>query len=250
MRRSVSTWVSSVLVDPEPVGVPHLAHDPLARHRAAGVWRRAARAGRTPWAVARAPRRRAMRARAPRSTPTPPARSGSSGAWCAGSARATQVRPNAGQQLREPERLDEVIVSTGIEPGDDVELLVARRDDQDRQLRPAPRSCRHTSMPSAKRGKPRRVSAAVAWSRTARVPLTSVSAVAPACPSARSRLSTTGSSSLMTRSVRQRARATPRARTACACCRDRRGPAAAGPRALRSASPVRRTDRRDRRRRA
>ncbi len=42
---------------------------------------------------------------------------------------------NARQQLGEPERLDEIVVGAGVESGDDVELLIARGEDQDRELR-------------------------------------------------------------------------------------------------------------------
>ena len=46
-----------------------------------------------------------------------------------------------GQQLRELEGLDEVVVGACVEPRDDVELLIAGREDENRQLgtrRPEP----------------------------------------------------------------------------------------------------------------
>ena len=48
--------------------------------------------------------------------------------------RAAQVRADAREELRQPERLDEVVVGAGIQSGDDVELLVACRDDEDGEV--------------------------------------------------------------------------------------------------------------------
>ena len=78
-------------------------------------------------AAPRAARRRGRRA-------TSPAASGSAALAPVGRRGAAQVRAHAREQLGEPERLDEVVVGAGVEPGDDVELLVARGEDQDRQL--------------------------------------------------------------------------------------------------------------------
>ena len=49
---------------------------------------------------------------------------------------AAQVRANAGEQLGEPERLDQVVVGAGVQAGDDVELLVAGGEDEDREVGP------------------------------------------------------------------------------------------------------------------
>ena len=117
----------------EPLGVPDLAHDPLAGHDASGIADQQRqqvellRAQRELVAVAPRPARadidrhrarpQRLRLRHRRVLGHP-----------------AQVGAHAGQQLREPERLDEVVVGAGVEAGDDVELLVARREDQDRQL--------------------------------------------------------------------------------------------------------------------
>ena len=50
---------------------------------------------------------------------------------------APLVRAHAGEELGEPERLDEVVVGARVEPRDDVELLVARGEDENREIRPA-----------------------------------------------------------------------------------------------------------------
>ncbi len=47
---------------------------------------------------------------------------------------AAQVGADAGEQLGEPERLDQVVVGAGVEAGDDVELLVAGGEDEDGQV--------------------------------------------------------------------------------------------------------------------
>jgi hypothetical protein len=44
------------------------------------------------------------------------------------------VRPHAGQQLRQPERLDQVVVRAGVQAGDHVELLISRGEHQHRQV--------------------------------------------------------------------------------------------------------------------
>ena len=46
------------------------------------------------------------------------------------------MRAHAREQLGEAERLDQVVVGAGVEAGDDVELLVARGEDQDREVGP------------------------------------------------------------------------------------------------------------------
>ncbi len=48
---------------------------------------------------------------------------------------ATLVSADAGEELREPKRLDEVVVATSIQPGNDVELVVTGGQDQDGEVR-------------------------------------------------------------------------------------------------------------------
>ena len=49
--------------------------------------------------------------------------------------RAPEMGADPGQQLGQPEGLDEVVVGARVEAGDDVELLVTRGEDQDGQVR-------------------------------------------------------------------------------------------------------------------
>ena len=116
-----------------PGRLPDLVHDPLARQSDARVGHEQGQQVELLGAQRQLLRRPAMRA-----APTgPPAARPPERAAPRSSSRSTapQVRADPGQQLGEAKRLDQIVVAAGVQPGDDVELVVARRQDQDRQVR-------------------------------------------------------------------------------------------------------------------
>ena len=116
----------------EPVRVPHLAHDALARDRAPRLLDQ------------QREQVELLRAQDELVLGSPRAPSGPVHDHVSDPQRhrlgalkrlaAAEVRPNPRQQLREPERLDHVVVGARVEARDDVELLVARGEDEDAQV--------------------------------------------------------------------------------------------------------------------
>ena len=116
---------------PEPLGVPHLAQDPLRETTAPGS--EASSASRSNSFVVNASDSPARLARRPRtsisSSPDVDLRA------VAARMDAPHHRADAGQQLAEAERLDDVVVRAELEPDHPIDLLPLGGDDDDRHVR-------------------------------------------------------------------------------------------------------------------
>ena len=131
LRRSAATWTSIVFA--EPYQVVSQTSSSRRRRLTAAPGSRASAASRSNSFGVRSsswPSSSARRARS--STSRPPTRSGAVRLRPGG--RPARDGADAGDQLAQPERLDDVVVGAELEPDDPVGLLAARGDDDDRHV--------------------------------------------------------------------------------------------------------------------
>ena len=133
LRRRAATWTSIVFDDPLQLVCQTSSSNRRRLIAAPGSRARAASSSNSFGVSASStPSSSARRARS--STSRPPTRSGA--ATRSGSSDAPRDGTDAGDQLAQPERLDDVVVGAELEADDSIRFLAARGHDDDRHLRP------------------------------------------------------------------------------------------------------------------
>ena len=132
LRRSAATWTSIVFEEPYQL-VCQTSSSSRCRLTAAPGSRASAASSSNSFGVSSSSRPSRVARRARSSTSSPPTRSGPSRP--AERRRAPHDRADPGDQLAQPERLDDVVVGAELEPDDAVGLLAAGGHDDDRDAR-------------------------------------------------------------------------------------------------------------------